>query len=273
MFSGDRGTELMLLVASSQLLSLPHSNSNAMKRALFNECALDEGLFLDVVDATLRHVRVGGAAEHVADKLRRTLAAGFSVWTVAPDHKRLERVASKAAAAAMRKATEPDDIASAELQTAWTEVYGLKPDASDAWDHAIKAVEAVYIPLVVPKQSKPNLGHVIGHLASQGHLWRLAIEHGEVSTLVGMLNPLWPNPDRHGASPDHRDPSDEEARALVHLAVQFADGAAVVPPLRFCHGFSMAHAVSYGTYMAQTGSTGVTLLPSAARKGSVEPFL
>lgn len=61
---------------------------------------------------------------------------------------------------------------STTLSVAWSNAYGRTPDASDSWDHAIKAVEHVLIPLVAPNQSKPNLGHVVGSLDAQGQLWR-----------------------------------------------------------------------------------------------------
>jgi hypothetical protein len=34
------------------------------------------------------------------------------------------------------------------LVVAWTKAYGREPDASDASDHAVKAVEALLLPVV-----------------------------------------------------------------------------------------------------------------------------
>ena len=51
--------------------------------------------------------------------------------------------------AAFESATGTGDVASAELTEAWIRAYGRDPDPSDAWDHAIKAVEAILIPIVV----------------------------------------------------------------------------------------------------------------------------
>ena len=64
-----------------------------------------------------------------------------------------------AATAAFEMAASPEDTASDELAVAWTKAYGLDPDLSDAWDHAIKAVEAVLIPIVVPTQAGAHIGH------------------------------------------------------------------------------------------------------------------
>ena len=102
------------------------------------------------------------------------------------------------ASAAFRKTTAPGDAASEELGDAWQKAYGRNPDPSDAWDHAIKAVEAILIPIVVPNQAKPTLGHVIGHLDTQGHLWKLLLpgpgEDFSVDPLVAMLGLMSPGP-------------------------------------------------------------------------------
>jgi hypothetical protein len=68
------------------------------------------------------------------------------------------------------------------------------------------------------------LGHVIGARDRQGHLWRLGLPGADtgqsVAPPVAMLRLMWPNPDRHGGSPEHhRVPTIEEARTVVHLAV------------------------------------------------------
>jgi hypothetical protein len=113
--------------------------------------------------------------------------------------------------------------------------YGRNPDASDAWDLAIKAVEAALIPIVVQTQSGPHMGHVIGQLDRQGEQWTTLLQfnqttppvnppHNSVQALVGMLRLIYPNPDRH-VGPDHRVPSLAEARAVVHLAVMMVQWA------------------------------------------------
>ena len=126
------------------------------------------------------------------------------------------------AAKAFEDASLPSDVASAELHDAWIAAYGRNPDPSDAWDHSIKAVEAVLIPVVVPAKAKATLGDVVGSLDSQGSLWQLVL-HGHDGSksavpLVTMLRLIWPNPDRHGSDAS-RKPSLGEAQAVVNLAV------------------------------------------------------
>lgn len=51
----------------------------------------------------------------------------------------------------------------------------MHPDPSDAYDEAIRAVEAAAIPVVEPNNAGATLGHVLGQLANQGHLYEVAI--------------------------------------------------------------------------------------------------
>jgi hypothetical protein len=182
-------------------------------------------LMLDVVDAAL-HLQE--FTEWQLSPLDEILMLGGSVWEVDPARGRLVRRVDATAQEAFRDASSPEDVASAELQEAWTATYGRNPDASDAWDHSIKAVEAVLIPVVTPKKAKANLGDVVGSLGSQGSLWKLVL-HGHddtqsVAPLVTMLRLMWPNPDRHGSG-NSRKPSLDEAQAVVNLAVAIVQWA------------------------------------------------
>lgn len=210
---GGMDRALIHSVASRAEVRLGETDSVAMMHELIAVGQRDEDVFLDIIDATLStgHGRAG--------ELRRILDEGRSIWTVADSNLSLiERVDPMATEAYVR-AVGPSDVASSELREAWTRLYSRTTDASDSWDHAIKAVEAVLTPIVVPKQAKPTLGHVIGMLDSQPANFSFAVPSADVPTLVSMLRILWPNPDRH-ASPQHRrEPTELEARAVVHLAV------------------------------------------------------
>jgi hypothetical protein len=184
----------------------------------------DPEQFLDFIHYFLQEIDV---AENDVKALDRTLERGGSVWRATD--RGLERWVDPAATAAFEMAASPEDTASDELAVAWTKAYGRDPDLSDAWDHAIKAVEAVLIPIVVPTQAGAHIGHVIGQLDRQGEQWNTLLRFNQttppvnppttsVQALVGMLRLIYPNPDRH-LGPDHRVPTIEEARAVVHLAV------------------------------------------------------
>lgn len=182
-------------------------------------------VMLDIVDAVL-HLQAMTPGQYEA--LDEILFLGGSVWQVDPSGGGLVRRVDETAAAAFAEAISPSDAAGTELSEAWVAAYGRHPDPSDAWDHSIKAVEAVLIPIVTPNKVKATLGDVVGILNSQAAQWKLGL-HGHddsqsVGPLVSMLRLMWPNPDRH-VSGTSRTPSLAEAQQVVHLAVAITQWA------------------------------------------------
>ncbi|MEU6184092.1 hypothetical protein [Streptomyces coeruleorubidus] len=185
---------------------------------LILKCKQDEDLHLDLLDYLLTNSK-RGAGRWAA--LEHALSLGGSAW-MAVAGQGLQRRVDATAQESFSAASAPADLASEELKQSWDRAFSRDPDASDAWDHAIKAVEAVLIPIVIPKQDKPQLGHVVGSFKSQGERWRFVLPGEDMSNsiqpVLAALNMLWPNPDRH-ANEGRRKPTLEEARAAVHLAV------------------------------------------------------
>lgn len=185
---------------------------------IFGALEADEALYLDAVDYMLW--RTGNPGR---DRVRRILESGGSAWTVNREKAGLERRVSASATAAMQAVVQGKDVVASEIGEAWSAAFGLNPDPSDAWDHAIKAVEEVLIPVVLPGVAKPNLGGVAGELISSAPKWNLPLRpsgnRNTGETLSDMLRFIWPNPDRHGGGNGRRTPTQEEAEATVHLAV------------------------------------------------------
>jgi hypothetical protein len=178
--------------------------------------------FLDVIDLGLHMVDVITAAQ----TLERYLEAGGSVWAVAADRRSLIRRVSDAENRAYQQATNPTDDASAEVSEAWTNVYGRNPNPSDAWDHAIKACEHILKPIVTPNDRSATLGGVVGQLRANPPVFDLVLrDNGQrnviepLDAFEKMLHLIWVNPDRHGGSPDERKPTQQEAQAVVQLAI------------------------------------------------------
>jgi len=196
----------------------PSWNAADLARELIATASRDDEYFLNLVDGLLQ---IRGSASN-GKRLARLLDTAGSVWTVAEDYHSLVRVVSDEAQATYEAAVSVADEAAKELKVAWTNAFGRNGDPSDAWDHAIKAVEDVLIPVVVPNQSKPNLGHVLGQLRNQGGAWEMVLpgqdQSNDVAPFVAMLELVWPNHDRHGGGPTpKRTPSEPEARAVVTL--------------------------------------------------------
>lgn len=175
-------------------------------------------LLLDAVDAVLHMTKVD---KWSCNKLNSILELGGSVWRVHNDCSQLVRRVDETALVAHTMASSEADTASTELNEAWGSAYGRSPNASDAWDHSIKAVEAALIPIVTPAKAKATLGDVVGTLKSQEHIWLLGLpghdDTSSVAPLVAMLRLIWPNPDRHGGN--QRQPTIGEAQGVVNLAV------------------------------------------------------
>jgi hypothetical protein len=212
------------LVAALLRIDLTGLDSDGPFPTIIGWASSDDERFLDLLHYTLQFPSKVGTAWK---KLEILLALGGSVWRAT--EKGLELRVDPTAGAAFDQASQTSDASSDDLSEAWGKAYGRHPNASDAWDHAIKACEAILIPIVVPKQTRATLGHVVQHLRTQGHLWKLLVAGPETNydfaPLVGMLDVIWPNPDRHADPKDRRTPTIEETRAVVQLAVTIVQWA------------------------------------------------
>ena len=138
---------------------------------------------------------------------------------------RLERRMDPATVAAFeRVAATANDEASLHLRQAWQATYGRDPEPSHAYGEAVRAVEAVACPLVLPKDRRPTLGRVINHLHDRPDDWDLVLpgEHEAegIAPLRVMLQLLWTaQRSRHAGGPDTRDQSLTEAEAAMPLAI------------------------------------------------------
>jgi hypothetical protein len=218
---GGRQRGLMREIISYTRAPVPYSKdvSNAFQR-LLTSCLGDETLCLDVVDAYLHLEHNDDPYGEAADELRLLLAVAGSVWTVSPDNKSLQHAVDSTTETAFELAISPADLATNELGEAWKNAYGRDPNPSDAWDHAIKAVEAILRKIISPDNARATLGTLIQNLRDGAHKFEFVLtnDQGGVQTLLAMLQLMWPNPDRHGG-PNGRTPTIEEARAVVQLAV------------------------------------------------------
>lgn len=216
--SGGMDTALMARVASACRIPVRATTElGGIMSQILSQAETDEDLFLDVLDATL-HLTRGSGGGALDDALR----TGGSVWSATDDPPGLARRVPEATADAYAQAVAADDAVADELREAWGAVFGRHPNPSDGWDHAIKAVEDLLIPLVVPKATKPNLGSVTGELKANPDLWEFGLPgnngRGNGEVLEGLLRHIWPNPDRHGGAAK-RPPTQEEAEAAVQVAV------------------------------------------------------
>ncbi|MEV6333476.1 hypothetical protein AB0M12_02055 [Nocardia vinacea] len=186
----------------------------------------DEQKALDLIDALLHH----GARAYPdswsdgswPDDLSVTLRDGGSMWTPSPEGDRLVMVVDERMEKVYEQAVSVEDPTTKELREAWANAYGRNGDTSDAWDHAIKTIESVLIPIVVPNMANATLGHVLGQLEGQSTLWKMALpgrdQSEDVKGFVEMLRLIWPNHDRHNPGRPAPVPTVEQARMVVTFA-------------------------------------------------------
>jgi hypothetical protein len=143
-------------------------------------------LMLNVVDFFVaRHA----GPNRQLDRLEEVLIESGSAYTVQCQTQPygLVRRVDPTVEAAARSVMSRDDAPGRLLARAWFGTYGLHPNPSDGYRHAVGA----------------TLGRMIGAIRSKPNLWQVALTHPDdpqqpVNALVEMLTALWRSQyDRH----------------------------------------------------------------------------
>lgn len=161
--------------------------------------------------------------------LQELLYAGGSAWRISTDGRALERRVDDTVTAAADTAVQTaGGMAGEHLATAWRAAYGRNPDPDKSYAEAVKAVEALACPLVLPNkatQGNAILSNVIGDLSSTGATkWELLLTDTQdspasVEPVVTMMRLLMQgHRSRHSGGPNTRRQTPAEAEAAVHLA-------------------------------------------------------
>jgi hypothetical protein len=159
------------------------------------------------------------------EELDSLLVDGASELTVSIDNHRLERRVDPAVRELANAAVKvADEVGADHLREAWAAAYGLEPSPDVAYDEAVRAVESIACPLIVPNaDGRRTLGTAIRDLRNQKQLWQLVFPDqtgstAEVEPLLAMLDLLWQGQlSRHAGSTKSRRQTQAEAEAAVHL--------------------------------------------------------
>lgn len=113
--------------------------------------------------------------------------------------------------------------AATRLESAWKKAYSLHPDPTESIAEAIRAVEAVMLPTVVPNDLKAMYPKGVGELKNSRDKWRLVIETqkgaDDIEVVISMLDRLGTaHLERHEGNVAKGVDTVESARACVHLA-------------------------------------------------------
>ena len=178
--------------------------------------------------------------KQITSPLRRLLEESRSVYEIRPDQRGLRRridvfLADAAERAGVIAEASGRPKAHAYLIRAQDRLFDLHPDPSGAYVDAIRAVEAVAIPLFLPNDQVPTLGKVRKHLSDAGGKYEYVIPDktgapGSTAGVVAMLTDLWDgHSDRHAGGPLSVPVIREAAEAAFTLAVSlvtlFSTGA------------------------------------------------
>lgn len=181
----------------------------------------DRVLFLKAVDWAL-DFKSGARSRELSSILER---AG-SAWTVAPDQRALVRRVLPEAYAAAAQVVESGTNAGTLIAQAWRLTYGREPNPTAGFDKAVRAVEAVACPVIVPNDKSATLGRAIGILKKRPPekyitVFRNSRETDPLDAVVALMQLVWTNNyARHASDPSvPLDTSQQEAEAALHAAV------------------------------------------------------
>ncbi len=188
----------------------------------------DRKYFLNLVDLLLSGLETDSDGVSAAKHVEISLKEGGSAWAVDVSDTgrfRLLRRVDATVVAAAKSVMSASGRAGQHLAKAWMEVYGLNPDASTAYREAVRAVEAIGIPVISPKNPTATLGTMIKDIGNAPAKWTVTLKPkagDPVLMIRETMELLWTAElDRHGTA-DENVPlhvSSEEAEAALHLAV------------------------------------------------------
>jgi hypothetical protein len=182
-----------------------HSEDSAAADDLIGRVLADEEFALDVVDFALQSTQDGDPywGDAVAGELNGILSGGNSAWEAVQVGERLSKSwrLERRSAAPVREAIEDmgptSDRARHHLLAARENLAGRDVDASGAYREAIRAVEAIAKPVILPNDSLATLGKMIGVLKDRPAKWETTL--GSVEDVRRDMETVWKGQrDRHG---------------------------------------------------------------------------
>lgn len=194
------------------------SGARSAARSVLAQMATDREFALDVVDLLL-HMGAGQPST-----LNEILNAGGSAWGAEDPEKngnwRLMRRSLGPISEAIHSTQPSSARAHQHLIEAWTKLGQRAPDPSGAYHEAVRAVEAVAKPVVLPNDPSATLGKIIRAIEDKPSKWTFAL--GDPRQVADICNLLWTSQlDRHGTD-DESVPlkvSLGQADAAVHLSI------------------------------------------------------
>ena len=214
------------------------SNGGGGSNDLIGRMAADDEFALDVLDwmvAKHRHFSVGHGSERWVEELGQLLTQGGSAWEVVTveymDHRLTRRATGPVVEVLEQTATEASR-AHRHLTEAWSRLMGRNPDPSGAYREAVRAVEAVAKPVVLPGNDRATLGQMIAALRDKPEKWTTTL--GTTDDVRAQMEAVWTGQlDRHGTDDEavplnvSQDQAGAAFSTCLNLVRQFAGGHVV----------------------------------------------
>ena len=144
---------------------LSHLDLEARRKAASRESDDDRGQSL-----------FGRSRSPTLRQLDQWLRDGGSAWTVDADGACLTQRVSFELRETYATATEADDDASKYLRAGWKAAWGVSPSSDLAHENAVNALEALFRPVVTPKEPDATLGKIVSCLEAKPSKWRARLE-------------------------------------------------------------------------------------------------
>jgi hypothetical protein len=157
---------------------------------------LDHRLYRELADLAMvaanRSVELGYEPERVPavaqlDRLLDDAGSAYQVHWSPPTPVMLVRRVDPTAAAALEHARTPaPEPAGQLLDQAWRQVHRRDPDPTAGYATAVRAVEQVICPLMLPDDHTATRGKVPTHLRQGGHKWRFVLVDRDGTDTVAL---------------------------------------------------------------------------------------
>jgi hypothetical protein len=202
---------------------LPQSGPSDAASAIYERFRQDSPEAIDILEFLVR-----GRREHSefigwdddAARLERILETGGSVWEVAAEDGerfRLRRRVVGPVTEAIEEIGSVSERAGEHLREARTQLLGVHPDPSAAYQSAVNAVEVAAKPVVSPNNQSTTLGTIVRDMRAKPDKWEF--ELGGIQVVIDTIGALWEAQLRHGDEAAPVSETQEEADAAVHLAI------------------------------------------------------
>jgi hypothetical protein len=170
---------------------------------LIKRMYVNDEFALDVLDWMVhnhRYFSSGHQSEEWVGELGLLLNQGGSAWEVITvgymSHRLTRRAVGPVVEVLEQTATEATR-AHMHLSEAWSKLMGREPDPSGAYREAVRAVEAVAKPVILPDNDRATLGQMIAAMREKPEKWTTTI--GTVDDVRAQMEAVWTGQlDRHG---------------------------------------------------------------------------